>query len=136
MGGLALKKVSRSAAFGDYDNDGDTDIVVTNWNQSPDLLRNEIGNQNNWVRFRTVGRDSNRSGIGTKIKVVTPGLTQYQEVRSGGSYLAANDLRIHFGLGQAKMIQQVEIRWPGGQIDHRQQLPVNREYLLVEGDSQ
>jgi len=136
QGGLALKKVSRSAAFGDYDNDGDVDIVVTNWNQSPDLLQNEIGNLNNWVRFRTVGQDSNRSGIGTKIKVVTPDLTQYQEVRSGGSYLAANDLRIHFGLGQAKMIQQVEIRWPGGQIDHRQQLPVNREYLLVEGDSQ
>jgi len=134
--GLALKKVSRSAAFGDYDNDGDVDIVVTNWNQSPDLLQNEIGNQNNWVRFRTVGRDSNRSGIGAKIKVVTPDLTQYQEVRSGGSYLAANDLRVHFGLGQAEIIQQVEIRWPSGRVDHRQQLLINQEYLLVEGDSQ
>ena len=128
--------MSRSAAFGDYDNDGDTDIVVTNWNQSPDLLRNEIGNQNNWVRFRAVGRDSNRSGIGTKIKVVTPGLTQYQEVRSGGSYLAANDLRVHFGLGQAETIQQVEIRWPSRQVDNRPHLSNNREDLLVEGDSQ
>ncbi len=132
-GGLNIKKVSRSAAFGDYDNDGDIDILVTNWNQSPDLLRNEVGNRNHWVRFKTVGKRSNRSGIGAKIKIVTDNLTQYQEVRSDGSYLAANDLRVHFGLGSATVIKKLEIRWPSGQIDQHQNLSVNQEYVLVEG---
>ena len=68
--GFALRKTSRAAAFGDYDNDGDIDILVTNWNQTVDLLKNEGGNRNNWIQVQAVGTKSNRSGIGARIKVV------------------------------------------------------------------
>ncbi len=131
--GLSLKKVSRGAAFGDYDNDGDLDILVTNCNQPPDLLMNVVGNRNNWIQIRVVGRKSNRSGIGTKIKVVTGNQTQYREIQSGGSYLSFHDLRAHFGVGKAEQIDLLEIRWTSGQIDRTEHLPVNQRFLAEEG---
>ena len=131
--GLSLKKVSRGAAFGDYDNDGDLDILVTNCNQPPDLLMNVVGNRNNWIQIRVVGRKSNRSGIGTKIKVVTSNQTQYREIQSGGSYLSFHDLRAHFGVGKAEQIDLLEIRWTSGQIDRTERLPVNQRFLAEEG---
>ena len=131
--GLALRKVSRGAAFGDYDNDGDIDILISNWNQSADLLRNEGGNLNNWVQFRVVGVKSNRSGIGARIKVVAGDLSQFAEVQSGGSYLSFSDLRVHFGLGKSDKVDLVEIRWPSGQIDRAENLSVNRQFVATEG---
>ena len=100
--GFALRKTSRAAAFGDYDNDGDIDILVTNWNQTADLLRNDGGNRNNWIQVQAIGTKSNRLAIGARIKVVAGELTQYTEVKSSGSYLAFSDLRVHFGLKDAK----------------------------------
>lgn len=131
--GLVLRKVSRGAAFGDYDNDGDIDILISNWNQSADLLRNEGGNLNNWVQFRVVGVKSNRSGIGARIKVVAGDLSQFAEVQSGGSYLSFSDLRVHFGLGKSDKVDLVEIRWPSGQIDRAENLSVNRQFVATEG---
>ena len=131
--GLALKKVSRGAAIGDYDNDGDLDILVTNCNQRPDLLQNAIGNRNNWIQIQVVGEKSNRSGIGAKIKVVTGTHIQYWEVQSGGSYLSFHDLRAHFGVGKAEQIDLLEIRWASGHIDQERHLPVNRRFIAVEG---
>ena len=131
--GLALNKVSRGAAFGDYDNDGDIDILITNWNQTADLLRNEGGNQNNWVQFRAVGVKSNQSAIGARIKIASGGLAQYADVRCGGSYLSFSDLRVHFGLGKSQKVDLLEIRWPSGQIDSAGNLPVNRLYVATEG---
>ena len=151
--GLTLRKVSRAAAFGDYDNDGDIDILVTNWNQTADLLRNEGtpprprggpevnplgppragGGQNRWIQIRAVGTKSNRSGIGARIKIVAGGLTQYAEVQSGGSYLSFSDLRVHFGLGGAERVELVELRWPSGLIDTAKGLAVNAQFVATEG---
>ena len=131
--GLTLKKVSRGAAIGDYDNDGDLDILVTNCNQRPDLLQNAVGNKNNWIQIQVIGKKSNRSGIGAKIKVVTGTHVQYREVQSGGSYLSFHDLRAHFGVGKAEQIDLLEIRWTTDKIDRATQLSVNQRYLAVEG---
>ena len=131
--GLALEKVSRGAAIGDYDNDGDLDILVTNCNQRPDLLQNAVGNRNNWIQIHVVGQKSNRSGIGAKIKVVTGTHVQYWEVQSGGSYLSFHDLRAHFGVGEAEQIDLLEIRWLNGHTDRGTLLPVNRRFIAVEG---
>ena len=131
--GLALEKVSRGAAVGDYDNDGDLDILVTNCNQRPDLLQNAIGNRNNWIQIQVVGEKSNRSGIGAKITVVTGTHVQYWEVQSGGSYLSFHDLRAHFGVGKAERIDLLEIRWQSGHIDRGTHLLVNQKFLAVEG---
>ena len=132
--GFALRKTSRAAAFGDYDNDGDIDILVTNWNQTADLLRNEGGNRNNWIQVKAVGTKSNRSAIGARIKVVVGELTQYAEVKSSGSYLAFSDLQVHFGLKDADNIDLLEIRWPSGVIDTATNLSVNQRFIAVEGE--
>ncbi len=130
--GFALRKTSRASAFGDYDNDGDIDILITNWNQTANLLRNDGGNRNNWVQVQAIGTKSNRSAIGARIKVVAGELTQYAEVKSSGSYLAFSDLRVHFGLNDAKNIDLLEIRWPSGIVDTATNLSVNQRFIAVE----
>ena len=132
--GFALRKTSRASAFGDYDNDGDIDILVTNWNQTTDLLRNEGGNQKNWIQVQAIGTKSNRSAIGARIKVVAGERTQYAEVKSSGSYLAFSDLRVHFGLNDTKNVDLLEIRWPSGTVDTATNLSVNQHFIAVEGE--
>lgn len=130
---LGLLKVSRGLASGDYDNDGDLDLLISNANDSPDLIRNDEGNRCNWVSIKTVGTKSNRSGIGAKVKISALGLTQIDEVRSGSGYLSQNDLRLHFGLGDSKTIDFIEVRWPSGVVDTIQNIVPNQILVIQEG---
>jgi hypothetical protein len=131
--GLSIRKASRGVATADYDNDGDLEILVTNMNDSPDLLRHARKNSNHSILVKTIGTRSNRDGIGAEVKVVAKGLTQYDTVRSGGSYLSSSDLRLHFGLGSATEIDRLEVHWPSGQTDTIQGPPVDHLLVIEEG---
>jgi len=131
-GALSLKRVSRGAAFGDYDDDGDIDVLVANVAAQPTLLRND-GASGHWVRLQLEGRDSNRAGIGTRVEVTSGGRVQTDEVRSGASYLSQSDVQLHFGLGTATSIERVVVYWPNGRVEEYAALDVNQEHLLVEG---
>ena len=131
--GLQIEKVSRGAAFGDYDADGDLDIFVLELNDRPTLLRNDGGDRNNYLIIRTEGTQSNRDGIGTRIKIRCGDTTQVNEVRSGSSYLSQNDLRIHFGLGKCASVDRVDVFWPSGLVEHFENLSANRVLVIREG---
>lgn len=124
---------SRGAAFGDYDNDGDVDILINSVNGPPELLRADSLNQNNWIKIKLAGVKSNRDGIGARIKCVTENGTQIDEVRSGGSYYSQNDLRIHFGLGKSQRVQSLEISWPGGKVETIRNVAANQLVIVKEG---
>jgi hypothetical protein len=133
-GGLLPPTSSRGAAFGDYDNDGDMDVLVMNLSDTPTLLRNDTAGGGHWITLRLTGAKSNRSAIGAKVRVQTGGRTHVAEVRSGGSYLSHNDTRVHVGLGTAVRVERVEIRWPSGAIDTATGLQADRFYDAREGD--
>jgi hypothetical protein len=138
--GISDPAASRGCAFGDFDNDGDIDVVVNTVNDYPQLLRCDSKLANNWIKVRTIGTKSNRSGIGARLTCVThvPGESkphrQIDEVRSGGSYISQNDLRIHFGVGKAEQVDLLEIRWPSGQVDTIKDVKVNQQLFVKEGE--
>ena len=123
---------SRGAAFGDYDNDGDIDILINSVNDLPELLRADSTNQNNWLTLKTIGVKSNRNGIGVRIKCVTEDGSQIDEVRSGGSYYSQSDLRVHFGLGKNKIVKTVELQWPSGHVDTLKNITANQIITVKE----
>jgi hypothetical protein len=132
--GLAIRagNLGRGCAFGDFDNDGDVDVIVNNLDGPPSLLRNDGGNRNNWIMIKCMGTRSNRSAIGTRVKVTTGGHSQIDEVMSGSSYYSQNDFRLHFGLGRATIADSVELTWPSGLKESFQNLPANRLFVLQE----
>ncbi len=112
--GVMEKHSSRGAAFGDMDNDGAIEIAINNQDETPSLLKQRMRPPGHWILMQLTGSKSNRSAIGARVKLKAAGHTQYGEVRSGGSYLSQNDLRLHFGLGEAPRIERLEIAWPSG----------------------
>ena len=130
---LMEERASRGTAFGDIDNDGDVDIVVNDLDSAPQFLRNDGGNKNNWIIVKTIGTKSNRNGIGARVKVVSGDLTQLDEVRSGGSYLSQNDLKLHFGLEKRTSVDLIQVRWPSGAVDTLTNVKVNRVVTVKEG---
>lgn len=116
-GDLLIPKSSRGAAFGDFDNDGNIDVLVINMNDRPSLYRNQGGTGNHWITLLLKGTRSNRDAIGARVEIQAGGKTQVGEVRSGGSYLSHNDMRLHFGLGSATRVDHIQIRWPNGNVE-------------------
>lgn len=130
--GISEKFVSRGCAFGDFDNDGDLDILIMNMNAPPSLLRNDAPPGNHWIKVKLIGTKSNRSGIGARVVVHYGGRVQAQQLLSQSSYLSSNDPRLHFGLGAATRAD-VEIFWPSGMRESARNLAVDREIGFREG---
>src|SRR6266566_7629569 len=131
---VTIPQPSRGAALGDLDNDGRIDVVVENIDGLPMVLHNESTISNHWITFQLVGTRSNRLALGAKVRVVAGSLSEIDEVRSGGSYLSQNDLRLHFGLGSADKVDRVEVRWPSGSTQTLQNLASDRFYIVKEGE--
>jgi enediyne biosynthesis protein E4 len=131
--GITTKSSSRGLAIGDLWNDGQLSAVVSNMNEMPSLLVNQVRNKNHWVEIKTVGTKSNRDGIGARIRVHAGTRTWVDEVRSGSSYDSNSDRRVHFGLGTATQIDWVEIRWPSGLLERFDHLAADKIYTLTEG---
>ncbi|MBZ5563260.1 MAG: CRTAC1 family protein [Acidobacteriia bacterium] len=125
--------VGRGSAVADYDNDGDMDIVISNRGDYPELLRNDGGNAHHWLEVMLVGTKSNRDGVGASLKLVSEGFTETKQRKGGMSYMSAHDPRVHFGLGQRKSIESLEITWPSGTVDKLTNVPINQIITVKEG---
>lgn len=130
--GIAAPHLSRGCAFGDFDNDGDLDVLIMNQNEPPSLLRNDAPPANNWLKVRLEGTKSNRSAIGARVLARYGTRQQAQTVLSQSSYLSANDPRLHFGLGSEKSAS-LEIYWPSGAKEAVERVEANRLVLIREG---
>jgi hypothetical protein len=132
--GPAMKEVhsSRGAAFGDFDNDGDVDVLIMNMNEPPSLLRNDSGNANHWLKVLLEGVESNRSAIGATVIASYGDRQQAQAVLAQSSYLSVNDRRLHFGLG-AETQAGIEIRWPNGRVERLADVAADRLMVVREG---
>ena len=129
---IANRKVSRGTAFGDIDSDGDVDIVVSNLKDAPTILRNDSDNISRWLSVKLVGTHCNRDAIGARVTVVSGDLTQIREVKSGSGYLSQNDLRLHFGLGDATRVDKLTVRWLCGKIQTLQDVETNQVLVISE----
>ena len=131
--GVSEEHASRGAAFGDFDNDGDIDVLAMNMHEAPSLLRNDTTSGNHWVKLALEGTRSNRSAIGAVVTVEWNGMKQSDAVLSQSSFLSRNDPRLHFGLGAADAVDRIVVRWPSGDVETFPGVKADGLYLLVEG---
>jgi enediyne biosynthesis protein E4 len=130
---LQLPRVSRGVAVGDFDNDGDLDILVSNNGQAPQLLRNDGGNASHWLEIFLIGTKSNRDAVGARVKITAGDLVQYDQRKGGMSYQSAQDPRLHFGLGPHALVDAVEIIWPSGAVTKLEKLKCDQIIAVKEG---
>jgi hypothetical protein len=132
--GISEHFSSRGAAFGDYNNNGNMDVLVLNLNDPPSLLRNDGGNQQNWIKIKLLGTKCNRTAIGARVRVITGKHIQMDEVHSGASVMSQSDLRLHFGLGKAESVDAIEVKWPTTQkVERFTQVKANQIVTIREG---
>ena len=129
--GFSIRLSSRGTAFADYDNDGDLDVLVINMDALPTLLRNDGGNTKSWLLIELKG-NKNISGIGSIVYVKTGNLTQMREVRSGNSYASQNELRTHFGLGDADLVDKISVKWVSGATSALHNIAARQIIQIVE----
>ena len=122
----------RGAAFGDLDGDGRIDIVVTRLNEPPLLLRNRMGEGRNWLTLELRGKKSNRDAIGAQLKLTAGGRTQHNHVSASVGYASSSQKAVHFGLGDARVAERIEIRWPSGQVQVLEGVKANQRMLVEE----
>ena len=130
---LMRPRVSRGVAVGDFDNDGDLDLLVSNNGESPQLLRNDGGNANHWLEILLIGTKSNRDGVGARLKLTAGDMVLYDQRKGGTSYQSAPDPRLHFGLGQKAKVDSLEIVWPSGMVTRLSDLPADQIIAVEEG---
>ena len=130
---LAKKYVGRAAVAADFWNRGRMDLLITNMDASPVLLRNEVPSPGHWLTIKVVGTKSNRDGFGAKVEIAAGGATRYAEVRAGGSFESSHDPRAHFGLGATTRVDSIVIRWPSGQLDKIGPEAADQELVIQEG---
>ena len=131
--GFQVRKSSRGHAFGDLDNDGDIDVVIVNIDDTPTILRNDGGNDLNWLQVRLLGDGDNRQAVGARVLAHMQGKIQLREVRSGTGYISQDDMRLHFGLAQNDRVDSLVIRWPGGQRESLVNIPANQFISIAPG---
>jgi hypothetical protein len=124
---------ARGGAYADFDNDGDLDVLISNIDDVPQLLENDGSNRSDWLELKLQGTKSNRDAIGARVRVTAGDLVQYDHVRAGGSFLSSNDLRLHFGLGDRKRVDEVRIEWPSGKTERLEKIETNQILNVVEG---
>ncbi len=132
--GFALERVSRGSATGDYDSDGDPDLLVFNSGQPLSLLRNDHGDANHWITIRLAGANGNPNGIGSRLTATSGDLVQTRELRGSRSYLSQSQLRICLGLGKRPQLDSLAVRWPSGRVERFGPFAVNQAITLVEGE--
>ena len=130
-----IKHVGRGAAVADFDNDGDLDIVIADCGGPALLYRNDGGNRNHWLAIKARGRESNRFGLGSKVRVTAGGVTQYREINPSGSYLSTSDMRLYFGLGKETVARRLEIEWPRGKKQVLENVPAGQVLTLDEANA-
>lgn len=132
LGDLGAPMVGRGLAIGDFNNDGRIDVLATGQNAPVQLFENRVHNGNHWISFKAVGTISNRDGCHTRFAIRAGNMRQLATVRAGSSYLSSSDRRVYFGLGAAKTIDEVTIRWPSGVQEILKNLPADNFYTVTE----